>query len=48
VYPSTLVIAFGAVLYGLTIERRRLREEREAIYDRIRQIEDAPQLEPPP
>ena len=41
-YVSTLIIVAGAILYGMTVERRRLGEEREGIRNRIRQIEDAP------
>ena len=41
-YMSTLFIVGGAIIYGMTIERRRLGEERETIRHRIRQIEDAP------
>ena len=40
-YVSALIIVGGAILYGMTIERRRLGEERERIRNRIRQIEDA-------
>ena len=41
-YVSVFIIVGGAILYGMTIERRRLGEEREGIRNRIRQIEDAP------
>ena len=41
-YVSALIIVGGAILYGMTIERRRLGEEREHIRNQIRQIEDAP------
>lgn len=40
-YPLTFVITLGALLYAVRAERRRLRDERAAIQDRIRQIEDA-------
>lgn len=41
-YPSAFLIVLGAILYAITVERRRYKEEREAIRDRIREIEDAP------
>ena len=45
-YPSTFVILLGAILYALAVERRRQREEREAIRRRIREIELGPQVAP--
>jgi hypothetical protein len=47
-YPATFVILLGAILSALAVERRRQREEREAIRNRIRQIEVAPGAPRPP
>lgn len=40
-YPSTFLIVLVAILYAMTVERRRLEEKREAIRNRIRLIEEA-------
>jgi hypothetical protein len=45
-YPSTFIVALGAILYAVTVERRRLREERQAVRNRIRQMEDPPPPQP--
>lgn len=44
-YPSTFAILLGAILYAVTLERRRLGEEREEIRSRIREIESGPSPE---
>jgi len=41
-YPSTFVMTLAAILYALVAERRRLKEEREGIKTRIREMEEAP------
>ena len=41
-YPSTFAALLGAILYALTVERRRQRRERDAIRDQIRHMEVAP------
>jgi membrane protein YdbS with pleckstrin-like domain len=41
-YPATFVIVLGAILYAMAVERHRLREQREAFRDRIRQLDLAP------
>jgi hypothetical protein len=41
-YPTTFLVVLGAILWAVTVERRRLSEEREAIRDRIHRIEVAP------
>jgi hypothetical protein len=42
-YPTTFVIVLGAILCAVTVERSRLRAERDAIRDQIHQIEVAPE-----
>lgn len=41
-YPFIFVVLLGAILYAITVERRRLEGEREEVRERIRQIEDPP------
>lgn len=37
-YPSTFVVILGAILYVLTAERRRLKDEREVLQGQIREL----------
>lgn len=42
VYPVAFLAILGAILWALGVERGRLGEDREAIRERIREIEGAP------
>ena len=38
-YPTTFVVVLGALLCAMTVERHRLGEQREAVRDRMRQLD---------